>query len=254
MILLLGGASESAPLAQRFAEAGRLVLVSTATDETLDVGRHENIRRRCGRLDRRGLAELIAREAIRAVVDATHPYATEIRANARAVAEQLGVPYFTFVRPAVLPEDADDILFASDHDQAAEIAFSLGQAVLLTSGANHLDEYVAQARSTGLPLTVRVLPRAESLASCQRAGIHPEAIIAEKGPFTIEQNRLHIRQASAGVVVTKDGGRASGAEDKREAVRLEGARLVVVRRPAVEAQDAFDDLDALVRSVLERLP
>ena len=92
MILLLGGTSDTAPLAGRLAKAGLHVLVSTATDEDLQIGRHPNIRRRCGRLDRADLSDVIERNSILAVVDATHPYAREVRENARAVAATLGIP------------------------------------------------------------------------------------------------------------------------------------------------------------------
>ncbi|KKK71334.1 hypothetical protein LCGC14_2914970, partial [marine sediment metagenome] len=78
--------TDTAPLAERLARAGLGVLVSTATDESLSVGCDPNIRRRSGRLDRAGLSALIRDESIRALVDATHPYATEIRDNARAAA------------------------------------------------------------------------------------------------------------------------------------------------------------------------
>ena len=118
MILLLGGTSDTAPLAERLAQAGLRVLVSTATDATLAVGSHPNIRRRCGRLDRNGLKDLIERESILAVVDATHPYATEVRENARAVAAMLPIPYSTFIRPSAVDENEDAVRFVSDHREA----------------------------------------------------------------------------------------------------------------------------------------
>lgn len=250
MILLLGGTSDSAPLAERLARGGLCVLVSTATDESLTVGRHRNVTRRSGRLDRRGLEELIERESVRAIVDATHPYATEIRANALAVAEQLGLPYLTFVRPAEIDENEGNTRFVAGHGEAAQAAFSSGQGVLLTTGSNHLAEYANQARIAGLPLYVRVLPRPESLAQCRRAGIPPERIIARRGPFGVDQNRQHIRQCGTRVLVTKDGGRASGVRAKLEAARLEGVSVVVVRRPNIREDNAFGDLEELAVHVL----
>ncbi len=250
MILLLGGTSDSAPLAGQLALTGLRVLVSTATDEELSVGRHPNVSRRSGRLDRSGLRELIQGEAIRAVVDATHPYATQIRDNAQAVAAELSVPYLTFVRPSAVDENEDNARFASDHCSAAEVAFCYGQGVLLTTGSNHLAEYTTQARIAGLPLYVRVLPRQESLARCRRWGISPEKTIARRGPFSVDENRQHIRRCNAGVLVTKDGGEASGVRAKLEAARLEGCSVVVVRRRRIQQESAFGDVEELVRHVL----
>ena len=250
MILLLGGTSDTAPLAQRLARAGLQVLVSTATDEKLAVGDHDNIRRRSGRLDRAGLKDLIRRESISAVVDATHPYATEVRENARTVAKTLGVPYSTFIRPSAIDENEDAVRFVSDHREAAKVAFSSGQGVLLTSGANHLDEYAAEAQRTGLPLCVRVLPRQESLTQCARAGISPERTIADRGPFDVEENLRHIRQFGVGVLVTKDGGRASGVRAKLEAAQLEKCSVVVIRRPQIAQENAFTDMAGLAQHVV----
>ena len=83
MILLLGGESSTAEIAQGLAAIGCRVLVSRATEIPLDVGRHAAIESHCGPLDEGGLVELITARKILAVVDATHPYATTIRQTAR---------------------------------------------------------------------------------------------------------------------------------------------------------------------------
>ncbi len=75
MILLIGGTSETAPLASGLAAAGYEVLVSMATDVPLAIEEHPRIRRRTGRLDEEGLVALAKEKGIRAIVDAAHPYA-----------------------------------------------------------------------------------------------------------------------------------------------------------------------------------
>ena len=98
MILLLGGTSETGAVAAALAGAGKAVLVSTATDEPLEIGNHPGIRRRCGRLDESSMAELIRSESITAIVDATHPYAAAVRFLASRLAAKMGIPYFSYVR------------------------------------------------------------------------------------------------------------------------------------------------------------
>jgi precorrin-6A/cobalt-precorrin-6A reductase len=93
------------------------------------------------------------------------------------------------------------------------------------------------------------LPLAESLVACRRAGLPDSAILAVRGPFAVEQNRAAIRSAGAGVVVTKDGGVAGGVPEKVEAARLEGCRLVVVRRPASGADPAVHTIQDLIRAL-----
>ena len=93
MILLLGGETSTAEIAQGLAGIGCRVLVSRATEIPLDVGRHDAVESRSGPLDEDGLVELIAARKIVAVVDATHPYATTIRRAARLAAERMNIPY-----------------------------------------------------------------------------------------------------------------------------------------------------------------
>ncbi len=246
MILLLGGTSDTGPLAERLAGIGCDVLVSTASDVDLDVGRHSRIERRIGPLDADELAALIERRSIQAIVDAAHPYATGIRANARQAAKQTGRPYITYVRPPAIGAE-DDVIRAADHADAPERAFAFGRGVLLTTGAGNLSPYASEARRTGLPLFARVLDRPESLDACQAAGIDIAHVIAGRGPFSVEDNRRHIRQCDAGVLVTKDGGDAAAVRAKLCAVSAEDCRIIVIARPIVANCDAYADVDALLQ-------
>jgi len=251
MILLLGGTADTKPLARRLADAGRRVLVSTATDIPLDVGGDAGIQRRCGPLDDEGLVELVRQHGIRIIVDATHPYAAAIRERARRIAAHVGVRYVTLVRPAVIAADEANVEFADDHAAAARRAFAHGRAVLLTTGSNNLAPYAAQAAAAGLPLVVRVLDHPDSLAACRRAGLADDQILAGRGPFTVEQNHRDLCRFGIGVLVTKDSGHAGGTREKLAAARLASCRVVVLRRLVADDANAFSDIDGLTAALLD---
>jgi precorrin-6A/cobalt-precorrin-6A reductase len=256
MILLLGGTSETATIAERLACAGFEVLVSTATKTALNVGVHPRIRRRCGKLDAEAMERLVRDRKVRAIVDAAHPYAERLRAQARTVAERVPTPYFRYVRPDALRDrDKTDetITLAADHAAAAAIAFSFGKPVLLTTGSNNLEPYRREAAQRRVPMAVRVLPERESLEACRRAGIEDAWIISERGPFSRQQNRDHIRRFCAGVLVTKESGVEGGFLAKREAARAERCRLVVIQRPPEPATNAYGTVDTLIAAVKKRL-
>ncbi len=235
-------------IADGLARTGARVLVSTATDATLAIGNHPAITRRCGRLDLAAMIALCRTHDVRLIVDATHPYAAEVRATARQSAAELSLPYLTFIRPATISSHAEGVFLAADHEQASRLAFSFGRPVLLTTGSRNLRPYTAQAATTGTPLYVRVLDAAESLDACRAAGVAAGNIISGRGPFTVEENRQHIRRTGAGVLVTKDSGAAGGAAEKLDAARLENCRVVVVGRPPT-AGDSFDSIDSLLAKV-----
>jgi len=251
VIFLLGGTTETALVAQALAEAGRQVLVSTATDIPLAVGTHPAIRLRQGRLDEEAMLALIAREPIAALVDVTHPYATEVRATAERVARRSGIPYFTFVRPIGCVTDGDDVLTVADHATAARLTCEFGKPILLTIGSRHVSHYVRPAKAAGLLIVARVLPHHESLAACREAGLPDDHIITGRGPFTVEENCELIRRFAIGVFVTKDSGEAGGFQAKREAARLEACRFIVVSRTPVTSSNAYDQIESLIQAVQE---
>jgi precorrin-6A/cobalt-precorrin-6A reductase len=254
MILLIGGTSETAPLASGLAEAGYEVLVSTATDSPLDVGDHPRISRRAGRLAEEGLVSLGKEKGVRAIVDAAHPYAAAVHAAAQVAARRLGIPCIVFRRPEA-PTPKNPVRFAADHAEAAEMAFTEGRPVFLTTGARNLAPYTEAARRTGVPLAVRVLDAPESLVACQAAGIPEDRIIAGRGPFSLEENLAAIRRFDIGVIVTKESGRAGGFDAKLAAAEHADCRVIVLRRPETAATDpAFNHPAALIAALQDLVP
>jgi precorrin-6A/cobalt-precorrin-6A reductase len=245
VILLLGGTSETAGLAEAMRAAGWGVLVSTATDAALALP--PGVERRCGRLDAGGLAGLCRDRGIRVLVDASHPFATALHAEAAEAARRAAIPWVRFARPAG-PAPAGAIL-AADHPQAARLAFEPGKPVLLTIGSRHLEPYVREARGRRLPVLARILDHPESLAACREAGLGPEEIVTGRGPFSTGANLALLRRLGAGALVSKDSGAAGGLDGKAEAARIHGARLVLIRRPDEAGLDAPALLEAVRRSL-----
>lgn len=254
MILLIGGTSETAPIASGLAEAGYEVLVSTATDSRLDVGRHPRISRRTGRLDGEGMAALGKETGVRAIVDAAHPYAAAVHEAAESAAKRLGIPCLTFRRQDAPPPEGP-VLFAATHAEAAEMGFAEGRPVLLTTGSQNLGPYAEAARHTGILLAVRVLDAPESLAACRAAAIPEERIIAGRGPFSLEENLAAIRRFEIGVIVTKESGRAGGFEAKITAARQENCKVIVLSRPERAAIGlTYDDPATLISALRNLVP
>jgi precorrin-6A/cobalt-precorrin-6A reductase len=249
MILVIGGTSESSVIAGALAESGRRVLVSLATDVSFALPEHPGIFRRSGRLNPEELEKIISDHEISAIVDAAHPYASEIKRNAKKVAERRSIPYFCWLRPSVVTDDKW-VLRARDHDEAAELAFSFGAPVFLTIGSKNLKPYADRSTATGIPVIARVLDHPDSLRACLDSMIPCENILTGRGPFSVEDNIKAIKRFNIGTLVTKDSGDAGGAPAKLEAARLTNCKAIVVDRPMREVSDAFQDLDDLLQAVL----
>ena len=100
--------------------------------------------------------------------------------------------------------------------------------MLLTTGAKELGAFHSQDVTR---LYARVLPTRESLAACAAIGLPPRNILAMWGPFSQELNEAILRQYGIRWLVTKDGGRAAGFEEKVSAAEQCGVGVILIRRP-----------------------
>lgn len=230
MILLFGGTSETSQLATALAEKGYPVLVSTATDAELDVGSHQLIRRRCGRLAQKGMAELIKSEAVELIVDAAHPFAAELHAIIAQVASDCELPLIRYQR-RFSESYGSTVSYVDSHEEAAEKALGYGKPILLTTGTRNLEPYVNAVSGSGIDLFARVLDHPESVAACDRTGLAEDSRIYGRGPFSYEDNCALIRNHGIGVLVSKDSGSQGGVDQKVQAALDCGCRVVLIRRP-----------------------
>ncbi len=194
MILLLGGTQETYAIAEALLAAGHHVIVSTATDTPLPLPCHEDLVHRSGRLDEKGMFQFLCDQSIGILVDAAHPYAAEAHRTARAAAAHAGIRYIRWLRPSTDLTEYPDVLCVMTHEEAARLACAIGRTILLTVGSRNLASYSVEARQRGCRLIARVLPAAESLNACCRAGLTDSEVVAARGPFSLEDNRALLRR------------------------------------------------------------
>jgi len=172
-----------------------------------------------------GLQRYIEQEAIGLVIDATHPYAAQISANAALAAHSARVPCWALRRPAWQPQPGDDWRMADNWNEltAALAAFRRPLFTLGREPLAHLDEIPAHQF-----WFVRCL---DSHADTPRA-----RVLAARGPFTLEGERALFALQGFDVLVSKNSG-GSATEAKLEVARERGLPVVMLRRPALPAAD-----------------
>ncbi|MFJ3891669.1 cobalt-precorrin-6A reductase [Streptomyces sp. NPDC090083] len=170
-----------------------------------------------------GLAAWLREHHVDAVVDATHPFAETITANAALAGAASGVPVVVLRRPGWQPGPGDHWHPVDSLARAADVLPGLGRRVLLTTGRLGL---AAFARLDRLHFVVR---------SVEPPGppMPPDVeVLLARGPFTVADEAALLRGHRIDVVVTKDSGGAATAA-KLTAARQAGIPVVVVRRPAL---------------------
>jgi precorrin-6A/cobalt-precorrin-6A reductase len=221
MILLLGGTAEARALAAELQARGVAVTSSLA-------GRVSRPRLPAGAVRVGGfggpdaLAAWLRERRVRAVVDATHPFAQRISASAAQACAQAGTPLLRLERPGWRERSGDRWTWVDDLDAAAAAIPSLAaERVLLTTGRQGLAAFAAVAD-------------AWFLARCVDPPQPPlpprHALLLDRGPYTLAGERVLLDAHAIDLLVTKDSGGAHTAA-KLDAARERGLPVVVVRRP-----------------------
>ena len=233
-LILFAGTTEGRILAGKLAEEGISGVVCAATEYGKELLKEE-------------MEALIRRENASLVIDATHPYADQATANIRKACSH--VPNVKLLR--CLREEGESEAAAPVREMASvkeTVSWLSGQEgnILLTTGSKDLEAF-SQIPDFRKRVYVRVLPLEDSIRCCRMQGYEGRHIIAMQGPFSAEMNRAHLREYNCRFLVTKDGGKTGGFEEKLKGAQEAGAEVLVIRRPF----DQGISLEAVIREVKE---
>jgi precorrin-6A/cobalt-precorrin-6A reductase len=221
VVLILGGTGEARELAARLAGRGGLRTVSSLAGRVRDPALPAGEVRIGGFGGAGGLADWLTAHDAAAVVDATHPFAQGISANAAAACAQTGTPLLGLVRPPWMPGEHDVWHDAGSLDEAAGLVPSLGRRAFLTTGRQGLAAFAP-------------LQQMWFLIRCvdPPSGPMPPAreIILARGPYEAGAELALMRAHGIDVLVTKNSGGEMTA-GKLDAARELGIPVVMVRRP-----------------------
>ncbi len=218
-VLILGGTQEARELKALLGDDAILALARTTSFGGAD-----------------GLARYVEQHGITTIVDATHPFATRISANAT----RAGVPVIRLERPGFVIAPGDDWTYV---DTLRDAPIPHDARVFLSTG-HHEIEVLGDHPAFFL---VRALNPPPSLPP------RHELILA-KGPFDFEHELELIRTRQVTHLVTKDSG---GPDAKLRAARIASIPVILLRRPGIAGDVVHTPEDVLLllkRGPSRRLP
>jgi len=226
-ILILGGTEEARLLADQLAGMGHEVITSFAgkTKEPADMLGEIRIGGFGGAA---GLGDYILKNGIQRLVDATHPYAARMAANAVAAAKQTGIPLVRLVRPAWKEPQYAFWHHMADADEAAA-ALPAGARVLLTVGHKGLDIYLKRTDCSFLVRTIEPLD-ADLPAHAQSILGRPPFFVGAETELMHGQGITHL--------ITKNSGGVQTEAKLRAAQQLRVVVLMIARPALPEAHEA----------------
>jgi precorrin-6A/cobalt-precorrin-6A reductase len=219
-ILILGGTAEARALAAELVEAGHDVLTSLAgrvREPAMPAGRV----RIGGYGGVAGLATFLRTGGIRAIVDATHPFAAQIGAHAATAAALAGVPLLRLERPGWTDHPRSTEWTWVTDVAAARAAADAYRRPFLTTGRHSLPGFLAWSDRSVL---ARVVDPPEVAV--------PErwTLLTARGPYHYAAERQLMGQFGVDVLLTKDSG-GSQTIAKLDVAGDLGIQLVIIARP-----------------------
>ena len=230
-ILILGGTRDARQLAFRLIHAGHDVTTSFAGVTEHPIQPEGKVRvGGFGGAD--GLRHYLQVEKIDVLVDATHPFAAQISANAFDAAGD--VTLLRLERPAWLERPGDIWLHVADIN-AAVAALPDQAVVMLTIGRKEVAPFMARPDLSGVARMIEptpiVLPATWSL-------------ILERPPFSLESEIAVLRDNSITHLVSKNAG-GGETEMKLVAARSLQIPVVMIARPNKPAVTTYSSVEGI---------
>jgi cobalt-factor III methyltransferase len=244
-IWVFSGTGDGNALAAELSLLGYRLIVSTVSDYGAELASMAlpGVEVRSGRQGVVARRSQLQQSGAVAIIDATHPFATEISSQLTQLSAELNVPYIRYERPAtVLPRFARE---ASDVAAAACMAIEIGERIFLATGIKDLNTFLRQPGAEDREWFLRITPDGGSLELALKAGIPRSHICAMQGPFSTDFNLALWSVWGVDCVVTKESGEAGGFHTKAAAADKLGIPFIVVRRPQCSYPVVVSDFNAL---------
>jgi precorrin-6A/cobalt-precorrin-6A reductase len=181
-----------------------------------------------------GLAAYLMKEKVDFLVDATHPFAEQISANAVIAARQTGTPLIVFTRSPWTPQEGDRWTECADFSAAAKALGTTPLRVLLTIGRLQLGAFESAPQHD---YVIRTIDPPELLPNLPR-----KSFLFARGPFTLADEIRLMVEEKIDVLVSKNSG-GDAARAKLDAARALNLKVILVRRPRTPQAAIFYTLE-----------
>ena len=214
MILVFGGTTEGRKAVEVLEEGGNVYYYSTKTGEQ-DITLH-NGQRIDGALDGEAMQLFIREHEIRLIVDAAHPFASQLHETIALVSAALGIPVVRYER--IYPPRDPDITWIDDYSQVPTDITSL----LATTGLQSISK-LKWIEAKGVKVIYRILNRESSIRLAHQQGATDEQLCFFEDETMPE----------ADAILLKESGLSGGFPEKVAAARSKGMRIIALKRPSL---------------------
>ena len=218
MILVFGGTTEGRKAVEVLEEGGSPYYYSTKTGEQ-DLTLHHG-QRIDGALYAEAMQTFCRENDIRLIVDAAHPFATLLHQTIAEVSDALKIPAIRYER--IFPERDASLEWLDSYDQVPHDIKTL----LATTGVQSISK-LKPLEAKGVKVYYRILNRESSIALAQKQGATMEQLCYFEDPKEVP--------VEADAILLKESGLSGGFQEKVDAAKAKGMRILVLKRPETPA-------------------
>lgn len=267
MIYIFGGTTEGREIVEFFEQTKTCAKYFVATEYGEEmIGETKFVQAMRGRKGKGEILSLLSCENVEMVVDATHPFATEVSNHLKECCKSTNTRYIRIIRQKIpkvessvrgeteqalsnndsnndsnngsnnAPSNAaswdeESVLYFQTLDAIVDYLKQTTGNVLLTTGSKQILDFVKLGTDR---LYARVLPDEESIKACVNAQIAKSHILAMQGPFSAGLNKMLLENYHCSYLVTKESGSVGGFYEKISGAKLANAMVLVLARPDEE--------------------
>jgi precorrin-6A/cobalt-precorrin-6A reductase len=236
-VLILGGTTEARELAERLAGRPQWSVTLSLAGRTARP-RSQPVPVRIGGFGGAdGLGAYLREHKVDCLVDATHPYAAVMSANAAVAATAAGVPLLALRRPAWQPVAGDRWTEVADAMDAVRALGPAPRRVFVTLGRQELAPFATAPQHHYL---IRSVDPVDPPLAVPRA-----KYLLGRGPFAEQAERELLEAERIEAVVAKNSGGAATA-GKIAAASALGLPVILLRRPPLPQVAGVETIEAAV--------
>lgn len=168
-----------------------------------------------------GLVDYIRSEGITHVIDATHPFATEMSRHAIEACATTGTPLIALERAPWMKASGDIWIEVGDVSAAVAALPEAPANVFLAIGRQHIAPFAARPQHA---YTLRFVDPPEAPLP------FAADVMVSRGPFTLDGELEMVRMRGIAWIVARNSG-GDGARAKIDAARMLGLPVIMISRP-----------------------
>jgi precorrin-6A/cobalt-precorrin-6A reductase len=244
-ILILGGTTEARQLAGRLAARPGLAVTLSLAGRTAAPLAQPVAVRVGGFGGAEGLAVYLRAERIDRLIDATHPYAAGISANAAAAAEATGVSLLALRRPPWTQVAGDRWIEVADAPAAVAALGAAPRKIFLALGRQEIAAFAAAPQHHYLVRSVDPVDPPLNVP-------HADYVLG-RGPFSEDDDRALLLRYGIERLVAKNSG-GSATYGKIAAARALALPVILLRRPPLPAVPEVASVEAALAAIAHAIP